>query len=196
MRHLNTAPHALDFTLRGKRYEVPVGGEVEIPDRLAFAVKGRGLPLAPVEGEASGEERVERDADEKPTDPTALLWYTRAHDVRTELYAAQARAADVARELGDARSFLGLASSIPLAAGLESMRANVDEMTAYVRERDEAHDQAVRERDGALAAVVAANEEIARLNAAVEEQKGALAKANGRLGALTAAASKAKAGEG
>ncbi len=195
MRHLNYAPYSISFTLRGKRYEVAAGDEVEIPDQLVFAIKGRGLPLSPSSTSEGEEERDEgdRDNDAKPTDPIARLWYTRAHEVRTELYAVQARATSAARELGDARSFLGLAPSITLAAGLEAMRGSVDDMAAHVRERDDACDHAVREFAAAQGAVVAANEEIARLNGLVDEQKAALAKANGKIGALTAAASRAKA---
>ncbi len=184
MRYHNTALAALSFTLRSQRYEVAAGGEVEIPDRLAYAVKARGLPLEPVEGGVDGDEERAEGGDAKPTDPLALLWWTRAWEARRRSEAAEA-------ELGDARSFLGLAPSIPLVAGLEATRGSVDDMAARVRGQDDARERAERELADVRTSVVAANEEIARLNALAEEQKAALAKANGKIGAMTAAAAKA-----
>lgn len=43
--HAHSRP--LDFTLAGKRYVVPHGGEVEIPDAIAYCIQKRGIALTP-----------------------------------------------------------------------------------------------------------------------------------------------------
>ena len=48
MKFQNTAPHDLKFKIDGVTYEVSVGGSCEIPDRIAYVVTGRGLPLKAV----------------------------------------------------------------------------------------------------------------------------------------------------
>lgn len=58
MRFRNTKEVALDFTLGGDRYQVPVGGTCEIPDRIAYAVVKHGLPLLPDPESATADERV------------------------------------------------------------------------------------------------------------------------------------------
>lgn len=40
-----TAPRACVFEIGDRRYDVPVGGVVEIPDELTFVIERRGLPL-------------------------------------------------------------------------------------------------------------------------------------------------------
>jgi hypothetical protein len=57
--------HALDFELGGRRYVVPLGSEVDIPDHLAYVIAARGIPLA--KG-PSGGPRVE-SAKPEPTRP-------------------------------------------------------------------------------------------------------------------------------
>jgi hypothetical protein len=52
----HSAKHDLDFQLGGKRYVVPRGSEVEIPDHLAPIIRSRGLLLT--EGSADGGPRV------------------------------------------------------------------------------------------------------------------------------------------
>lgn len=42
----NPAERALRFTIADRSYDVPPGAEVEIPDALAYVVKGRGMALA------------------------------------------------------------------------------------------------------------------------------------------------------
>lgn len=37
----------LHFELAGKVYDVPVGGTCEVPDRIAYAIESRGLPMKP-----------------------------------------------------------------------------------------------------------------------------------------------------
>jgi hypothetical protein len=53
----------LDFELGGRRYIVPRGSEVEIPDRIAYCIRARGLALA--EG-PNGGERVKATAASRP----------------------------------------------------------------------------------------------------------------------------------
>lgn len=81
MRFKNTALHALDFDLGGKHHKVPVDGEVEIHDKIAYAIKSRGLPLEPIPGtEAQPQTRKEPSADAPPPEGTpARLWFDRAH---------------------------------------------------------------------------------------------------------------------
>lgn len=66
----------LDFVLGGKRYVVPMGAEVEIPDALKYAVKSNGLALkeGPSGGERVASRRIEKkfrpmliDGGKKPT---------------------------------------------------------------------------------------------------------------------------------
>ena len=70
MRFQNTAGTALDFQFHGKRVKVPLGGSVEIPDQMAFAIAMMGLPLAPPKGVTPrhGQEPLV-DADEEETKP-------------------------------------------------------------------------------------------------------------------------------
>ncbi len=49
MKFQNIAPHDLKFEIDGVTYVVPVGGSCEIPDRIAYTIKGRGLPMKPAE---------------------------------------------------------------------------------------------------------------------------------------------------
>jgi hypothetical protein len=52
----NPTEHTLRFEIRDLVYEVPPGGECDVPPNLAYVVAARGLPL--VEGSQGGE-RVE-----------------------------------------------------------------------------------------------------------------------------------------
>lgn len=47
MKFVSTAKVALVFAIDGTTYGVPVGGSCEIPDRIAYVVKSRGLPMVP-----------------------------------------------------------------------------------------------------------------------------------------------------
>lgn len=45
MKFVSVAKVDLKFKIDGVVYEVPVGGSCEVPDRIAYTVKGRGLPM-------------------------------------------------------------------------------------------------------------------------------------------------------
>lgn len=47
MKFVNLTQKDLAFEIHGKHYSVPVGGECEVPDRVAYCVKLHGLPLTP-----------------------------------------------------------------------------------------------------------------------------------------------------
>lgn len=51
-RFINQSPNDLRFEIDGKWHEVPVGGEWEIADRIAYCVRDRGLPLTPAPPQA------------------------------------------------------------------------------------------------------------------------------------------------
>lgn len=72
----------LDFVLDGRRYVVPHGHEVEIPDRVAYCIAGRGICLKP--GPAPSGKRV----DAVTSGPSALS-------------PAEQAGVDVAEELAD-----------------------------------------------------------------------------------------------
>lgn len=82
MKFLNKSAHRVTFTLRGREYAAEPGAEVEpeVPDKLAYAIKARGLPL---DGPAVGD-----DAIGPPEHPEARLWHDRAHEQRRLLMQA------------------------------------------------------------------------------------------------------------
>jgi len=47
----NKIDKPLSFDLGGKHYDVEVGGECDVPDRIAYAVEKHGLPLEPAKNE-------------------------------------------------------------------------------------------------------------------------------------------------
>jgi len=49
VKFVSTAKVDLKFEIDGVVYEVPVGSSCEIPDRIAYTIKGRGLPMKPAE---------------------------------------------------------------------------------------------------------------------------------------------------
>lgn len=61
MKFHNPMEHPLDFQIGDQRYKVAVGGEVNIPDRLAYCVRAYGLPLkeGPSPVAAAAQARVE-----------------------------------------------------------------------------------------------------------------------------------------
>jgi len=48
----------VDFEIRGRRYRVPVGCEVEIPDEVAYVIASRGIQLAAGPSPEKGAQRV------------------------------------------------------------------------------------------------------------------------------------------
>jgi septal ring factor EnvC (AmiA/AmiB activator) len=128
----NTKNHALKFELGGRVHEVEPGAEVEIPSRLAYAVKSMGLPLELVSGEES--DAPARVSDERPTEPIARLWFDRAveqrdlvnetkrivHELRGSLDVASERNTLVSMELTVARDELRTTRE-----ELESLRADL-----------------------------------------------------------------------
>ncbi len=166
MLHRNTAPHALSFRLGGVHYDVPEGGEVDLPARVASAVKSRRLPLEALErADEPSSERPGQGDDQPPADPLARLWFDRAHEVRSSFERFQAEAE----------------------GRLRAMQEELDQAMGMAEAAE------VRASD-LEAGVLAANAEIARLTVLVDERTVALAKANGKIGALTQAAKRGEAG--
>jgi len=82
--HRNHSTKGLDFELGGRRYKVPAGSEVEIPDHLDYCVPGRGLPLTPCAGKS--ETAVRGEVVPPPAPPAALRQpVTEADEVDDEL---------------------------------------------------------------------------------------------------------------
>lgn len=77
MKYANLTDSTLRFTMSGVKYEVEAGGEVEIPDAFAYAVKGFGLPLVsssevtPVKPAAPKAEPAK--VEEKPAEQPLLV---------------------------------------------------------------------------------------------------------------------------
>jgi hypothetical protein len=165
-RFLSTAPHPLTFSLGGKPYQVPVGGEVEIPARVAFAIKQRGLPLVPVQGsvdDAPPAILVAPESDDAPPkERVALLWYTRAHEERAELVrhhekltAAQElvdQVEDAAKDFSsDLRRHLGILDE-------DSIIEAIDKLLAERDAASRSHAAALTEREQFLARIATLEE--------------------------------------
>lgn len=78
MKFRNKSPYDLTVVLRGVTYRAPAHGDLvpDVPDKLAYAVKARGLPLEAIDG-PPGEETIG-----PPEHPEARLWFDRAHEER------------------------------------------------------------------------------------------------------------------
>lgn len=63
MKFVSVAKQDLHFEIDGKVFDVPVGGSCEIPDRIAYVIAGRGLPMKPA-GEVKAAEPAPASSDE------------------------------------------------------------------------------------------------------------------------------------
>jgi len=130
MRFRNAAPHALRFKLAGHAHDVPIGGEVELADKLTDAVKDRRLPLQPIAGTEDAAPEPQRDDSAPPKGTPARLWYDRAHQVRATLDDLTVRHNALLDSAGEER-----AKTMAKVEQLESSLAEAAAFPAKVRER-------------------------------------------------------------
>ena len=52
MKFVNESGVDLSFSLSGVKYDVKAGGEIDVPDAVAFGVKAHKLPLKPSSAKA------------------------------------------------------------------------------------------------------------------------------------------------
>ena len=131
MRFTNTKDIELSFTIGGRRYVVPAGGTVDMPDKFTAAVKSRGLPLEPIPGtEGSVPEPRHDDEAAPPVGTPARLWYDRAHQVKAALRSLQEQHAAVLNESSDDGAEMQAKVD-----GLEASLAEAGAFMAKVRER-------------------------------------------------------------
>ena len=155
MKHINAKDHELNFELGGRDYKVEARGEVEIPSRFVYAVKGMGLPLEPVPGEEGEEE--ERVSDERPVELVARLWFDRAVEQRNLVNETKGIVYELRGSLdraGEARD--------RLVAELEEVTAGRTAALADLATR-------TNERDLAIADAAAARASLATAQALVEQ---------------------------
>lgn len=75
----NPTKKAVPFKLGVKEYVAPAGGTVIVPDKLAYAIEKRGLPLKR-EADAKDE-----SGERMPETEEGILWHKRAHAERAQL---------------------------------------------------------------------------------------------------------------
>lgn len=72
MKFVSVAKVDLKFEIDGVVYKVPVGSSCEIPDRIAYTIKGRGLPMKPAdeieEAPKAAARRTKASKDDAPTE--------------------------------------------------------------------------------------------------------------------------------
>jgi hypothetical protein len=76
MRFRSTVDHELSFELGGKTYTVAPQGSVTIPERVAYAVSSRGLPLKAEAGQEDAPEAPQQR--DEPSTEEGRVWASRA----------------------------------------------------------------------------------------------------------------------
>lgn len=97
MKYANHTSEPVRFKLRGKTYEAAPGGEVDVPDKLAFAVESRKLPLKAIGGPAKAPEAQEQHE-------TLELWRERAVAERKRADNAEAHIRRITERLDEAQA--------------------------------------------------------------------------------------------
>lgn len=137
-RFRNDNEHALSFEFGGKRHDVEPGGEISIAPKLAFAVLKMGLPLTAVDSDE--DELAQAASDERPVEPTALLWHGRAVEQRRLLVATQGQLTTVEQRLAAADEEISRQSSALLTLG-ESLATALVTSGQFERERNTLKDE-------------------------------------------------------
>jgi hypothetical protein len=104
VRFHNTSSIAVSFKLSGHLYQAPAGGEVSIPNKLAFGVKSRGLPLEPIAG--SENDAVPPPPRDQSDAGTAKDWRARATHARAAAESADALVQQLEERLDEAQDVL------------------------------------------------------------------------------------------
>jgi hypothetical protein len=153
MRFTNKSTKELSFTLGGKRHVVPVGGTLELPDKLTSSVKSRGLPLEPIPG-TEGTAPDPRKDDGRPDEPVARLWYDRAHQAKAAAESARAELVAALDGMGEMQTAAGRVDE------LEGQLAEAVAFPAKVRER-----LGIGPKDSILDTIDALKTEVAKIRA-------------------------------
>jgi len=91
MIYVSSSAQELNFSIAGKPYKVPPGGEVNIPERYAYALKGMPLLLKPGQ-----------PVEQPPDEETMEVWRTRAHQIKARAEADAAGLHKQVEEMADA----------------------------------------------------------------------------------------------